>query len=221
MNNQKKVGVAAIVFLFTFAGCNKITNWATNNFKQADQYAKKYAQPVQDYFRSTSSYNFLTLVGDFTALLLSGDVRKSYVDYYAHRYSLDSDEKELLFYRLMDENKHYISFYLVGDGPVAIYSSGRAFFTGGYNKQGAVLGTKDSVWKIYLRIDGKEFLPHHVKLTTLPVEYKYFFGDKMSQFKKAFTVLFDVSLDNKPHDISLVLRSGEHEVDLLWEKIVY
>ena len=221
MNNQKKVGVVAIFCLFALAGCNKITNWATDNFKQAEQYAKEYAQPVQDYFRSTSSYNFFTSVGDFTALLLSGTVRKSYVDYYADRHSLDLEDKNLLSYRLLDENKNYLSFYLVGDGPVATYSSGRSFFTGGYTKQGPLLGTKDSVWKIFLQVDDEEYRPHHVKLTTLPLEYKYFFGDKMSQFKKAFTVIFDVQIDSELHDIALVLRSGEHEIDLLWEQITY
>ena len=177
MDNKKKVGVVAVFCLLAFTGCTKIVDWAKGNFKQAEQYAKEYAAPVQDYFRSSSSYNFFTSVSDFTALFLSHQVRKSYVNYYAHRHSLDLDEKKLLFYRLMDENKNYLSFYLVGNGPVATYSSGRAYFTGGYTKQGTLLGTKDSVWKIFLNVDGKEYSPHHVKLTTLPLEYKYFFGD--------------------------------------------
>ena len=76
-------------------------------------------------------------------------------------------------------------------------------------------------WKAFLKVDGKEYPAYRVKLETLPADYKYFFGDHFSQFKKTYMIIFDVQLDNAPHDLALVLRSTEHEVDTKWEQILY
>lgn len=210
--------------LLLFPGClnnNKVINWAEGNFKQAEQYAKTYFDTVQDYFRVSSAYNFFTAVGDFTALFLTGDVRKAYVDYYAHRHGLDLEEKKILLYRLLNENKHFVSFYVAGNQPVSIYSSTRAFFGGQYRKPNTLLGAKDAAWNIVLRVGDQEYKPHHVKLKKLTPEYKYFFGDRLSQFKKAYEVNFQVELDYNPGDVELLFRSPEHEIDLLWEDVSY
>jgi hypothetical protein len=221
--NNKKVGLSIFVclYLFLFPGCNKLTNWATNNFKQAKLYAQEYARPVKEYLRSSSTYNFLTSVADFSALLLSDTVHKSYVDYYSYRHSLDLDEKKLLLERLLDENKNYVSFYLAGNQPSAVYASARAYSTGQYQKPNTMLGERDSFWRAFLRVDGVEYPAYRVKLEPLSPEYKYFFGDHYGQFKKTFTIDFDVQLDDRAHDLVLILRSSEHEVELEWKEILY
>jgi len=226
MNNQKKVNAAAVLCLglLLLPGCfnnNKVINWAEGNFKQADQYAKVYFDIVKEYFRVSSGYNFFTSVGDFTALCLTGDVRKAYADYYAHRHGLDLSEKKILLYRMLDENKHFVSFYVAGNQPVSNYSTTRAFFNGQYSKPSTLLGVKDAAWNIVLKVGDQEYKPHHVKLKRLNPEYVYFFGDKLSQFKKTYEVNFQVELDYQPGDVTLLFRSPEHEIPLVWKDLVY
>lgn len=220
-SNAKVLGFFCSVLLI-LSSCNKVIDWGLNNFQAADLYAEKYIDSVQSYFRSASVYaRYFTDVGQFTALLLSGNVRKGYVDYYSFRNSLDLEDKKMLLHRLVDENNHFVSFYVTGDQPVTTYNSSKAYFTGAYRKHGALMGTSNPAWKPHLVIDGKEHKPHHVKKVDLPLEYKRFFGDRVSQFKKVYLVMFDVRLNDKPHDVSLVLRSADANITLDWKQVLY
>jgi hypothetical protein len=220
-NSLKLVGFFGSLLLM-LSSCNRVIDWGSNNFKEANIYAKDFIEPVQGYFRSESVYNKLfTSIGQFTALLLTGNVRKIYVDYHALKNSLNKEEKKLLLDRLIDENNHFISFYVTGEQPIATYSSSKAYFTGSYEKQGSLLGTSNPMWKPYLQIDGVEYKAHHVKKVDLSTEYKKFFGEKISQFKETYLVIFDAQIDNNPHDFALTFRSGNSEITLNWKQELY
>lgn len=224
MNNQKKFKITAVscLLLFVLSGCNKIIDWSKKTFEQSEVYGKKYIDAVQPYFRSTSIYNMLTSVADFTALLLTGDVRRHYVNYYAYRHMLELEQKRTLLRRLIDENKNFVSFYVSARQPLSVFPSGRAYFTGQYQKPGTLMGNKDAVWQVYLNIDGKEYKADHVKKLDLPLEYKHLFADRVSQFKQTYLVTFNLALDDQQlHDVSLLFRSDNDEATLTWEQIQY
>ena len=223
MKNQKNIQVVAVfcLFLITASGCTKIIDWGKQTFEQTEEYGKHYIQNIKPFFRSTSTHKMFTSVVDFTALFLTGEVRRHYVNYYAYRHVLDVQQKRTLFRRLMDENKHFVSFYVSARQPVTMYPTSRAYFSGQYQKPGTLMGGKDAEWQPYLFVDGVEYKASHVKKVDLPLEYKHIFADNISQFKKTYLVTFNITLNDDVRDISLLFRSPNDEATLTWEQISY
>lgn len=217
-----------IQFIVFTTGCNKIVEWGKENFKQTDRYNEGIVKHMQPYIRSMIVYDQVTTVADFTALFLTDAARMLYVDYYIQKHTTSKEKESLMRQRLLNENKYYISFYVVGSQSEKTYPSNHSLFTGRYHKNQSLLGEKDSEWQVTLSVNDKVYVADAIRTVELPIEFQHFLGSHYSQFKSIYLVRFD-SLDESDHEI---LKSGYHAVslqftsacykaELVWKNVVY
>lgn len=229
---MKSINYISILFFIQFivfvTGCNKLVDWGKDNFKQADRYEDHVVKHMAPYIRSTVVHDQLSIMADFTALFLTDAARMLYVDYYVQRHTISKEKESVMRQRLLNENKYYISFYIIGSQSENMYIDNRALFTGRYYKQQALLGEKDAEWQVSLRVKNREYAADSIRVVELPIEYQHFFGQKYSQFKSIYLVKFD-ALDAADHEIlaagyhtiSLELTSSRYKAQLLWKDVVY
>jgi len=233
---MKKLKSSILVRLFLLiqciillSGCNKIIHWAEHNFKQADQHSQKIVDAVKPYIQTTIAYNQFATVANFDVLFLTDKVRMLYVDYYKAYHGLTKEEESLMVQRVLNENKYFISFYVVGAQAPNHYESNKSLFTGEYQKQTALLGDKESTWHLRLKIGFKEYLPDSIRVVDLPVEYQHFFGTSYSQFKSVYLVRFDARdmmgnvllKSNERYLLSLDFYSSLFKTNVEWKQCLY
>ena len=124
------------------------------------------------YIRSVTVYDQFTTQGRFDALWLSEEVRSAYTDAYASRHALDDEKKQVFLRRQLEENDHFIFFYVLSNGSVN-------------------LTDQQSEWSIVLRVAGHVFKPIEIKEAELSPEYRAFFGKKLTRFKVIYGIKFD------------------------------
>ncbi|NBV40402.1 hypothetical protein EBR77_01000 [bacterium] len=216
--------------LLQCAGCkhNKVSEWGKNHFTQADHKRKDVKDLQKQYFRTQKTYDQFSTVADFSALLLSDDIRKAYVDYYGYAHFKSEQEQDAMLKRLQKENEYYLSFYVMSYQRQVTYENAKALFTGGYQKRHAqMLGALESDWKVTLRIAGVEYEPDAIKKIELPIEYEPFFKGIHTQFKQVYLIRFDAQFESlgidlfASTDLELVFRSIDKETILSWQDVVY
>jgi len=220
-------GILLIQCILFISGCT-ILDWGKKNFKQAERYERDIVQKVAPYVKSTIVYQQLSTIATFDALFLTDKMRMMYVDYYTKRHLVSSEKESIMRQRLLNENKYYISFYVVGAQTENLYVSSHALFTGEYHKQASLLGEKDAEWQLYMKVDGKEYAPDSIRVVELPIEYQHFLASRYSQFKSVYLVKFDSVdqydqeiLSEGMHDVSLTLVSPRYKAQLEWNNVEY
>lgn len=208
-------------------GCKPI-DWSKKTYQDVVRYEEEIVKKVKPYIQSTEVYYHLSTYAHFDALFLTDDVRMLYVDYYTKHHHLSVEKESLMRARLLQENRYYISFYIMGSQPESIYLDNYALHTGRYQKQTSVLGDKDSVWQVALKIGDKKYIPDSIRVVDLPIEYQVFFGQRYSQFKSIYLVRFDATdvdeyeiLPLGKHTVTLEFTSSRYDAYLAWEDIVY
>lgn len=216
--------------LLQCAGCkhNKVSEWAKDHFAQADYKRKDNKELQNKYFRTQKTYDQFSTVADFSALLLSDEMRKAYVNYYGYAHFKSEQEQDAMLKRLQKENEYYLSFYVMSYQRQVTYENAKALFMGGYQKRHAqMLGALESDWKVTLRIAGKEYEPDAIKKIELPTEYEPFFKGIHTQFKQVYLIRFDAQLQEQmvdffaSTDIELIFRSIDKETILSWQDVIY
>ena len=215
--------------IFLVSGCNKIIDWGKQNFQQAAKHSQDLVEQVQPFFKTTIAYNQFATVAEFNVLFLTDQVRLLYVDYHKRYHGLTPEQESLMIQRVLNENKYFVSFYVVGSQPDNFYESNKSLFTGEYQKLGALLGDKDATWHMRLKIGNKQYLPESVKVAELPVEYRHFFGDRYSQFKSVYLVRFDARdafgyplfSSRTLHTFSLQFLSSFCKTEVEWQRCLY
>jgi len=200
-----------------FLSSCKIMDWGDSTFRQAHKVSDHYAKSMAPFIKTTVIYDQFASVADFSAIFLTDTARMIYADYFFHRNFKTDSEQELARDRLLTENDYYITFYVVGYQPAALFPSGRALFSGEYQIQGPLLGAADANWKLSMVVDGVEYAPCDIRSVQLPVEYQHFFGPCFSQFKSAYKVRFDYR-DADGHEI---LPGDHHKVALKFSSVIY
>lgn len=226
---KTRFGVIALLLHITlfFTGC-KLVDWGEKTFNQAGKLQDDFSVSMKPYIKSAVVYDQLSLVAEFSALFLTDRARMIYLDYFCHRNLKSDQEKAVLKQRLLTENDYYITFYVVGYHPTTVYPSGRAMFSGEYHMQGPLMGNSEGVWKPTLLVGGKEYAAEDVRSVDLPLEYRYFFGEDYSQFKKAYRIRFDArDMHNKEilmkgkKNVALKFSSVNYETRLRWKGVAY
>ena len=230
MNLLKYVRILFCIQCIAFiSGCNKIVEWGKENFKQAHRYEQELVKRVKPYIKSTVVYEILATIADFDAMMLTDDVRMAYVDYYGKRHLMSEEKESIMRQRLLNENKYYISFYVLGSQAENLYPTNKSLFTGEYYKMQPLLGDKDAEWQVRMQIGKTQYAPDSIRVVDLPTEYQHFFGTRYSQFKSVYLVKFD-ALDeydreilpsSKKQDVSLVFTSPRYQGSLEWKQVVY
>ncbi len=228
---MKRFNYISIIFslqcILFMTGC-KVIEWGKNNFPQTDRYDTSIVKHIKPYLRSTVVYDQLATMADFDAIFLTDAARMFYVDYYTQRHVISKEKESVMRQRLLNENKYYISFYVVGSQAEYLYPNDRSLFTGEHYKQQALLGEKDAEWQVRLRVNSQEFAADSIRVVELPVEYQHFFGSSYSQFKSVYLVKFDALdsfdrqiLSSGHHTVSLHFTSARYKAKLEWKDIVY
>ena len=212
------------------SGCNKVVNWGKSNFAQTKRYSEDFTKASQAFIRSTFVYSQFTMAATFDAIFLTDQMRMLFVDYHKRFHGLNSEQEATLRQRLLNENKYFISFYVIGFQKEHLYDSGKALFTGVYQKFSDFLGTKDSSWNISMLVGDKKYYPESVRAVDLPMEYRSCFGIKLNQFNTTYLVRFAVQDPaSKPifepfkkYNVKLCITSPLFESDAMeWHNIVY
>jgi hypothetical protein len=168
-----------IGILTILPGCGRIIDWGMSNFYQGTNLEDNHKQ-VQPYLRSTTIYDELDTRARFEVLWLSDEVRTAYANLHSFRLGKDDEKHSVFLRRQLEENSHYVSFYVLSTYEVR-------------------LGTPDSKWCIFLGVDGIHYQPISIKPIDLPYEYQLFFGDQWNRFKVPYLVRFAADdMDNKP-----------------------
>jgi len=190
--------------LLLLPGCGRIVDWAKDSFYQGND-LHDYSKVPKEYLRSITIYDQFETLGTFDSLWLSDSVRTAYAHLHACRHGKTPDLEKAFLRRQLEENKHFIVFYVL-----SLYSK--------------PLDAEDAAWSLFLEIDGHRYAPTEIKAIDLLPEYTFFFGKRFSKFKVPYWIRFNAyDVENKPlitketEEIRLIFRSVEKEVMLSWD----
>jgi len=193
-----------LIFLVTLSGCRRTVDWGKSNFYQGEN-VKKHSKVPKEYLRSVVAYNQFMTQAVFDAIWLSDPVRTAYVEAFSARTGKTNEQKNMLLRRELEENNHYISFYVL-----SLYN--------------ILLGDVAGDWSVYLKIDGAVHHPVEIKYVDLTPEYQSFFGKVFNRFKMPYQIKFDAKdVDCNPvinantRHMQLYFRSIKKEVQLTWK----
>lgn len=208
MNNDVRTRsyVMVLTILVLLPGCRRIINWGRDHFVQGE----KRPIPmdiVKDHIRSCRVYDTFDTLGLFDVLWLSDEIRRVYTDIYAAKVGKTEDEKEIFLEAELNENKKYISFYVVSIIPTQDHNT---------------LGDKLGPWMIQLSIDNVRYQPKSIKEVTLSTEYTMMLHKYWNRQKTVYLVKFDATCQGKPiinpttDEIILVLNTIDRSCEMHW-----
>jgi len=210
--------------------CCKIVNWGKENFRQTSQYSQKFIHSAKTFIRSIKVYDQFSTAATFDVMLLSDSMRQLYVDYFKKSHGLSDDQEEIKRQHQKNENKYFISFYVVATQKERLYTTNKALFSGEYQiASDDILGQKDSEWSVRMIVGGREYYPESIQSVELPIEYRQLFGFAFNQFSTVYLVRFSTK-DKKNEPIlefnkksSIILRfsSSLYQTDISWKNILY
>jgi len=190
-------------FLFFLPGCGRLIDWGKEAVGQGED-LKKDLKETREHICSSRIYDQFTLIGAFDSLWLTDQVRETYVDLYVLKHGKTEGDKKVLLRRQLEENNHFISFYVLSVSDI-------------------VIGEKDSEWTLLLKIGDYYFVPTELKTTELTPEYKTIFGKKLTRFKTAYILRFNAKdIEDTPliqpdvDAIHLVFRTTKKELVQSW-----
>lgn len=196
--------MSMLIFLFMLPGCGRVIDWGKSNFYQGED-VKDFTSGVAPFIRSVTIYDQLATKAIFDVLWLNDEVRTSYAHLHMLRQGKDEEKLYAFLRRQLEENNHYISFYVLSTYDVK-------------------LGVPESHWSFFLQIDDQEYHPFEVKEIELPYEYQLFFGKGWNRFKVPYIVRFhSEDEDKKPlladdaKRIAFIARSAQKEHAFVWQ----
>lgn len=197
-----------ISLMFLVPSCIKYHKILKKEFNQGQDHNDN-REVAHNYIRSATVYDQFETRGIFNALWMADDVRAAYADVYCDKRGRSSEGKDALLKRLLEENKHWITFYMLADIRDRVHSS---------------LSEKTPAWTMYLDVgNGEKIDPVSIKEVELDPEYQFFFGYRFNLSKVAYLVKFPaqdlsgVSYVKQGGKVNLVLSSVSKEVELVWD----
>lgn len=168
------VRFSLLSLLIFMSGCIPYYRLSKKEFPQGED-LKTYYNISRDYIRSQSIYEQFTTLAQFDAIWLCDQTRIAYVDMYSQRHGKSDSTKEAILNRQLEENRHWISFYVLSD--IRDVSN-------------ASLTDKNPYWTVYLEIAGQKLEPVDIKEVELEPEYANLFGNKLNSFKAVYYISF-------------------------------
>jgi hypothetical protein len=202
---MKKYGTLSICLLLcVLPGCRRVVEWGKKCFYQGESIP--FDKPLMKRsIKSFAAYDEFDTVARFDALWLSNEVRTEYARLHAYTYGKSDAFYQALLRRQLEENKHFITFYVLSlfDAP---------------------LGDSESEWSLFLQVNGTNIAPSEIKVIELLPEYKTFLGTRCSKFRVPYRVMFDAKdiedqavLSQDTKEIELIFRSTNRELTLRWD----
>ena len=198
-----------LVLLVILPSCVRYDKLVKSEFPQGTSYDDN-RDITHHNVRSATLYEQFSTKGVFNALRLSDSTRTKYVDVYTRKRGITGDAQKAILNRNLEENKHWISFYLLADIRDKTYVS---------------LSEKSSFWSLYLDMgNGVTIVPESIKEVDIEPEFQAFFGYRFNLFKAAYLVKFPI-FDNHGKryegddvDVKLVISSPYKKCELEWKK---
>ncbi len=194
--------IACVIVLLPGCG-GRLTHWFLGNFNQAGTIQDCVERPYE-YVRTSTINDQVNTLAMFDALWLSDEVRRRYVDLRALRFNLSDEQKEQLLQAQLDENKRYITFYVLSLSTIR-------------------LDGPDPVWAISLDVDDRIVTPVEIKQVQFDQEYRAFFGELYIRPKAMYQVKFNTTdsrgnelINGATQMINLWFRSVKKEEALTW-----
>lgn len=207
---QRIITTLLVFFLFMFSGCYRYIYWAESVVDQADPIETCCAK-VQPYFRSARVYDQFTTIGLFDALWLDDVVIDAYACAHAAKYGYTRQQYYDFLNSQCDELSSYISFYVLAVVP------------GSIGTVGILLTDANPLWVMQLRVGNNYFKPAKIKIVELDHEYRYFFGKRLTVFKKQYIVQFNAYdeyeiplITSATPDVELIFRAVGHQTSMTW-----
>ena len=193
-----------IVSIFLFVSSCKVKRFVKDTFPQGEG-LKKYRAEVDQYKKTLRLYDYFSVRAEFNVLWLSDGMRTAYSKILSRRQGKDYVSEQSILRRQLEENDHYISFYVLSLKDIN-------------------LGRNDAEWSVYLEVDDKKYQPKKVKKADLLPEYKEFFGSDFSKYKKPYVIRFDAKdweekqiITSETKQIKLVFCSYSSKGVIEWE----
>jgi len=204
MRNSLLVGVLGF-----YAGCLKYHDLVKSEFPQSKTQPDKHDVAYR-YRRTALVYDVFQTKAIFNALWLSDEVRTAYVDVYGGKRGMDEQAKEEVLKRLLEENKHWLNFYVLAEMNDKTYTS---------------LSDKYASWTLFLTVDhDKKIVPESIKEVDLEPEYQLMFAKTFNLFKTAYLVKFPLKGELADRyargaikNIQLVVSSTYKERAMVWD----
>jgi hypothetical protein len=201
----KFISLGLIVLI---SGCVPYHKLSQKEFPQGTDLKNSY-DVSKLFIRSQSVYDQFTTLAQFDAIWLSDQTRVAYVEMYCKKRGKNEKAKEAMLARQLEENHHWISFYVLADV--------REVFNSAMND-------KNPVWTPYLKLDKECIEPVSIKEIELEPEYISIFGTKYNSFKTAYLISFPAKNDttNKMYldgakKLNLVTSSVDKSCILQWD----
>lgn len=195
-----------MMVIICLAGCGRIVDWTMEKIDQGTPF-KEDLSVAQKQVRSVAAYDQLETTAMFDALWLSDDVRTSYVRLFIDRRGKNEEQYKTILRRQLEENNFVQAFYVLSPYEIS-------------------LSDADADWMIFLRVDGKQYVPAEVKVVDLAPEYRVIFDKAFTRFKQAYLVKFDArDADDVPiitpasRKITLVFRSLTKDLVVTWDTV--
>jgi len=206
---KKSISLVLSIILLVLPGCVKYYDVIKSEFPQAEEH-KDYREIVHNYVKSKHVYHEFITEAMFDVLWLSSETRRAYVNRLSIKQGKSETARNAILKRQLEENKHWISFYVLADVRTRTY---------------ATMSDDNSYWSVYLvREDGQKIEPEHFKEVELEPVYKSFFSHRHNQFKTAYEIKFPVNdVNNNPHFasgevVTMVISSPDRHVKFVWDK---
>ncbi|MGB8467884.1 MAG: hypothetical protein WCE21_02680 [Candidatus Babeliales bacterium] len=180
------------MMLFFLPGCRRYICWGLDVFNTGELIDTD-CDTVRHYWRACHIYDQFSPLAHFDVLWLSDEVRVAYARAHAESHSLCDDRYHALRARQLEENNHYITFYVLSAITPYIGSDD--------------LADKHAEWSLSLCIDDVQYRPVFVKEVELSPEYVFFFGRACTRFKRTYQVRFDACDINDELLINSATRS--------------
>jgi len=182
--------------LLLLSGCGgRIVDWGKQNFYQGEK-GPDYTDRIKGLVQSKTVYNQLSTEGMFDVLWLNDEARTLYADMNSARLGKTPEQYKMFLRRQLEENNHYITFYVLSLNRVPLKDS-------------------DTQWTIQLEAGGNQYAPIEIKQIELAPEYEYIFGEKLTPFKTPYQVKFGaLNADDQP-----ILHEGVKDIALHFSTI--
>ncbi len=172
-----------VIVLLLFPSCVRYYKLSKAEFPQGTE-QEDTREIAHNYVREGKVLDQFSTKAIFNALWLSDQTRSSYVDVYSRRRGKDEQKRRALLKRQLEENKHWMSFYVLTDIR---------------DKAHIGMGDKNSCWSMYLEIEreGRDRVvklePISIKEVDVEPEFQGFFGrHRFNAFKDSYLVKFPV-----------------------------
>ncbi|MFH0898848.1 MAG: hypothetical protein V1855_04680 [bacterium] len=204
-----------VIVLLLFPSCISYYKLSKKEFPQGDEFKDK-REVTHNYVRGAKVLDQFSTQAIFNSLWLSNQTRTAYVDLYSRRRGKDTNKREAMLKRQLEENKHWMSFYVLTDIREVTQIG---------------MGDKNSCWTMYLEVAKKGAATPVVKLEPISIkevdiepEIQEFFGrQRFDSFKSSYLVKFPANgLDGQPYfqdgdTVTLVFGSVRKEARLVWD----